>query len=204
MRAGRGASRHRGFEHVGGNIDEHRPGPPGAGQGERFSDRCRDIARIANQDVVFGDRLGDRADVGFLEAVGPHEARADLPRDRHDRHAVHERVEQTGDEIGCSRTARRGAQPDAARRPRVPAGRENGRGFVPDEVVADIRIAEHCVVERHDRAAWISENCFGAFAFTRLECRPCPVHVSVLPAYKKPLAIWSAKGSHRFTLAAST
>ena len=62
--------------------------------------RRLDVIGGAHDDVVFRDRLRYRGDVGFLEAVGAHQMRFDLTRDRDQRHAVHHGVEQSGHEVG--------------------------------------------------------------------------------------------------------
>src|SRR5690606_27629013 len=54
-----------------GNVDEHRSGPAGGGDGERFVDDAGQVPGVLDQVVVLGDGPGDADDVRLLEGVGP-------------------------------------------------------------------------------------------------------------------------------------
>ena len=56
--------------HALGNVDEHRPRSPGAGDVECLLEGMREILDVRHQEVVLGDRQGDAGYIGLLESVG--------------------------------------------------------------------------------------------------------------------------------------
>ena len=118
------AGRDRRPRDVGRHVDEHGPGPSAARDRERLVDRRRNIARALAGDRVLDDRRRHADHVGLLERVGPAQVRADLARDRDQRHGVHLRVGERryevrrpgarGDERDADAAAR-AAYPSAAR-----------------------------------------------------------------------------------------
>ena len=165
-RDGRGGDVEVRFEDVVGDVDEHGAGAPRARERERFGERLRNGVHVAHEHVALRDGLRDRADVGFLKAVGAHQLAAHLAGDRDERDAVHHRVEQSGHQVGRAGTGGRAAHADAARRARVAARREGRRRFVPDEDVPHRMLVEG-IVERHDRSARITEDRLDALALER-------------------------------------
>ena len=62
-----------------GDVDEHRPRPPAARDGERLPDRRRDVLDARHQEVVLGDRQRDAGDVGLLERIRAEQLRRTCP-----------------------------------------------------------------------------------------------------------------------------
>jgi hypothetical protein len=147
-----------GLQDVLGQVDQHRPGPAGQGQVERLGDRPRDLRGILDQEVVLRDRERDAADVGFLEGVRADRGRRHLAGDRDDRHRVHVRVGDRGDQVGRPRSRGRHADPDPAGGLRVPLRGVAGALLVPDQHVPDGGGVEQRVVRRQDRAAGDAEH----------------------------------------------
>ena len=102
----------------------------------------------------------------------PITVRAHLAGERDERHVIHHRVDDPGDQIGRARARGRDAHTHTAGRAREAARRKNRRGFVAYEHVRDTMIVE-CIVERHDRAARIAEHRFDSQALECIENDRC-------------------------------
>ncbi len=116
--------------------------------------------------------MRDRGDVDFLERVRAHHGRAHLAGERDERHVVHHRVDDPGDQIGRTGARGRDAHAHTTRRARKAARREDRRGFVAYEHVHDTMIVE-CIVERHDRTAGIAEHGVDSQALECIEYDRC-------------------------------
>ena len=110
-------------------------------------------------------------DVGLLEAVGADQRRGHLAGDRDDRHRVHVRVGDRGDQVGGARTGRRHADPDLAGGLRVTGGRVPGALLVADQDVPDLRGVQQRVVDGQDRAAGDAEDDLAADLLQRADER---------------------------------
>jgi hypothetical protein len=106
---------------------------------------------------VLGDRHRDAADVGLLEGVGADVAGTDLTGDGHDRHRVHVRVGQRGDQVRRARAGGGHADADLAGGLRVPGRGVPGALLVADQDVPDLGVEER-VVGRQDRPAGDAED----------------------------------------------
>ena len=153
-----------GFQQVGGNVDDHRPGTSAARPVESFGNGVGNFVDAANQPAPLGERKRHAEDVGFLEGVGSDQGTADLAGDADQRDRVHFRVRDAGNQIGRAGSAGRHRHSDLAGHPGVAFGRENRALLVPRQDVAHAAALER-VIQRHDGAAGITEhkvNPFGA------------------------------------------
>ena len=80
-----------------GDIDEDWAGAAGGCQVESFGDDLRDLGGVGDNEVVFRDRHGDAADVGFLEGVGAENGAGHLAGDGDERHGIQVGVGDGGD-----------------------------------------------------------------------------------------------------------
>ena len=160
------------FEDVVRNVDEDGSRPGTACDAEGGAQRALEIVDIADADASLRDGAHDGGDVGFLKAVGAHQRRADLTRDRDERDRIHLRVEDARDEVRRARARGREADADASRRARVAARGEGGGRFMPGEDVLEVVRVER-IVERHDRAARIPEDDFDALIGEDVEHELC-------------------------------
>ena len=146
-----------------------------------------DVGGLGDQEAVLGDRHGDAADVGLLEGVGADGGAADLAGDGDDRHRVHVRVGDRGDQVGRAGTGGRHADADLAGHHRVALGRVAGALLVPDEDVAHLLGVVERVVRGQDRPARDAEDGVSADLLERPDqrlgagqlfggcrCRTCP------------------------------
>ena len=138
LRADRRVELHVLFGDVHRDVDDHRPGTPGAGDVEGLPDDAREIGRVLDQVAVLDDRQGDAGDVGLLERVETDEVPAHLAGDGHHRHAVHVGVGDGRDQVGGAGTRGGQAHAHLARGPGVAVGRMTGALLVPDQDVVDV------------------------------------------------------------------
>ena len=80
-----------------GDVDEDWSRSTGGCQVEGFGDDLRDLGGIGDDEVVFRDRHGDAADVGFLEGVGAENRAGHLAGDGDERHGIQVGVGDGGD-----------------------------------------------------------------------------------------------------------
>ncbi len=160
-----------GLQDVLGDVDEHGTGAPGGGDVERLRESAGDVLGVGDQEVVLGDRHGDTADVGFLEGVGADQPAPDLPGDRHDRHRVHLRVGERGDQVRCARPGRCHANPDLAGGLGVPGGGMSGTLFVTHQHMTQPLGIDQRVVHRQDCSARNAEDHLDGQRFERAHHR---------------------------------
>ena len=143
--------------HVLADVDQHRAGPAGAGDVERFLHRLGQLGHVLDQVVVLRDRQRDAGHVGLLEGIRADEGGSDLAGDRDDRDRVHHGVGQPGDQVRRARARRWPCTRRPGPSPRIAVGREGRVLLVPHEDVVH-RIVEQGVIGGHDRAAGIAED----------------------------------------------
>ena len=159
------------------NVHQHRAGSARGCQVERGRDRLWDLGRVRDEEIVFRDRHGDAADVGLLEAVRADHRPADLTGDRDQRHRVHVRVRDRGDQVGGARPRGGHADADLAGRLRVSGGRVPGALLVTDQHVPDPGGVQQRVVHREHRSAGDAEHDLGAGLFQGPHHRRCAGHL---------------------------
>ena len=163
-------------------VDQDRSRPAGLRQIERLLDDPRDIAErllhvfrcapVERGDhvVVLGDRAADFDDRGFLKGVGADHFLSDLAGDGDERHGIHLRVGNGGDEVGGSRPAGGHAQADLVRCARDSLSREAATLFVAREDRPNAFTApQQGLVQRHGRSARIREDGVAAIAHQSLD-----------------------------------
>jgi len=146
------------LQHVLRDVDQDRAGPAGGSQVERLGEDPRQLLGVLHQEVVLGDRQRDALDVRLLEGVRADRGPRHLAGDRDDRHRVHVRVGDRGDQVGRARTGGRHADADLAGHHRVPLGRVPRALLVADEDVAYVLGVVERVVGGEDRSTRDTED----------------------------------------------
>ena len=127
------------------DVDQHRARATAARQEERLVDRPWDFQGILDHEGVLDDRHRDADRVGLLEAVGAEQLGAHLTRDEHDRHGVHHRVADRGDQVGRARAAGGKRHTHLACGLRVALSRMPTAGLVAHQDVAQTTVDERIV-----------------------------------------------------------
>ncbi len=139
-------------------IDYHRTRAAAARDVERVVHRARQVLAALHQVIVLGRRPGDAGGVGFLECIVADQMCRHLAGQAHQRHGIHQRIEQPGDRIGCTGTAGDQHATDAAGAARITLGRVHRRLLVTHQDVPDRRLLKQRVVDRQHGAARIAEH----------------------------------------------
>ena len=139
--------------HVFRHIDPDRAGAAGLGDAERVANHLRQLADIAHQMVVLGDRDGNAVGIHFLEGVCADHRGRHLPGDAYQRNGVELGIGDGGDQVGGARPA----GGDAHRRFAVGARhalRHKARAlFVARQHVVNAGALAQRVIQRQRRAA---------------------------------------------------
>ena len=157
-----------GLQHVGRDIDHHRPRTSAARPVETFGDYVGDFVEGADQAAPLRQRKGDAEDVGFLECVGADEGAAHLAGDADQGNGIHLGIGDAGDQVGRAGATGRHRHPDFSGDSGVAFGREYRALLVARQDVAHATAIER-VIERHDRPAGITENEVDAFGAQALQ-----------------------------------
>ena len=144
--------------HVLGNVDQHRPRAAALGDVEGLVQGAGQVGHVAHQDVVLGGRSGDADGVALLEGVGADQVGGHLAGEDHERHRVHQRIDDAGHRIGGPGAGSDEHHARLARGPRIALGRMHRALLVAHEHVAQPRLMVQRVVDRQDRAAGIAEQ----------------------------------------------
>ena len=123
--------------HVLGHVDEHRPGPTGAGQVQRLGDRGGQFAGLVHGEHRLDRRPGHGADVHLLKGAGAEQRPRHLAGDADHGHRVHGRVGQGGEHVGGPGAGGGEADRRPAGGPGHALGDEAGALLVAGEYVAD-------------------------------------------------------------------
>ena len=83
-----------------GDVYQHRAGPAAGGNHKGFGQNAGQLADVADDEAVLGDRDGDADDVHFLEAVLAQQRRGDIAGDCHQRYRVQVGGGDAGDQVG--------------------------------------------------------------------------------------------------------
>ena len=100
--------------------------------------------------------------VAFLEGVGADEMGWHLAGDANERDRIHQCIGQTGYRIGGARTGGHQKHAGFAAGPGEALGGMRRPLFVAHQHMVDEILVIQGVVDRQDRAAWITENCFNS------------------------------------------
>ena len=148
------------------DVDDHGPGPAGAGDLEGRAYRGLELHRIGNQEDMLGNRAHDRGNRRLLEGIGANRGGGHLTRNHDNRYRISHAIAH-----GCNSVRRTGpgsheAQPHPARGPGIARGHEPGPLLVGRDDERNLRTAragaflvieEHRVVGREDRPAAVAE-----------------------------------------------
>jgi hypothetical protein len=146
-----------------GQIDQHRPGTPRAGQVERLPRDARDVVGVLHQVGMLHHRIGDAGDVGLLKGVLAQHRGDGLAGEHDHRHRVHQRGQHAGHRVGRAGTGGHQHHARLAGRARVAVGHVRGPLLVANEDQLDLRIDEG-VEDRHRGAARQTEDVLDPFA----------------------------------------
>ena len=153
-----------------GQIHQHRPRAPRAGEIERLARDARDVVGVLHQVGVLHHRVGDAGDVGLLEGVLAEHRRDGLAGEDDHRHRVHQRRQQAGHRVGGAGTGGHQHHARLAGRARVAVGHVRGPLLVADEDQLDLRVDER-VEDRHRGAARQAEDVLDPFALEAADQR---------------------------------
>jgi hypothetical protein len=123
--------------HVLGHVDEHRPGPTGAGQVQRLGHGGGQFAGLAHGEHRLDRGPGHGADVHLLKGSGAEQRPRHLAGDADHGHRVHGRVGEGGEHVGGSWSGGGEADRRPAGGPGHALGDEAGALLVAGEHVAD-------------------------------------------------------------------
>ena len=129
---------------------------------ERFLEDAREILGALDQVGVLGEGLAGAGDVGLLKDVAAEQLRIDLPRNGHERDAVHVGCGDAGNEIRRAGAGGGDAHAGLSGGTGVAAGGMSRILLLADENMADLRLIEE-IIERADCRARISEGKLYAF-----------------------------------------
>ena len=118
------------LEDIAGDIDEHWPRPPCAGDVERLANDSRQVRRVQSEVVVLCDGQGDAGDICFLEAVAADESSHHLAGEGHDGYGVQPGVGDPGHQVGGPGPGGRAAYAYLARGPGIAVGGVGGHLLV--------------------------------------------------------------------------
>ena len=158
------------------DVDHHRSRAAVRRDIECFVDHARKIGDVLHEIIVFRAGARDADRVALLECVVADEVCRHLTGDHDDRDRIHQRVGETGNRVGRTRTRRHEHRADLARRARVTFCRVHGTLLVPHEDVAELLLLEQRVVDRQHRAARVAENVLDALIDERLDHHLRPGH----------------------------
>jgi hypothetical protein len=162
-----------------GQVDDHRPGATAAGDVESLVDGPRQVVGALDQVIVLGARAGDPGGVALLEGVVADQVGGHLTAEADDRHAVHQRVGQSGHRIGGARTRGHDDHPDLAGGAGIAFGAVHRAPFLADENMADPVLLKQLVVYRQDGAPGITEYIRDALIHERPKDNLCTGHLVV-------------------------
>ena len=155
------------LQHVLREVEQHRAGPPAAGDLEGLGDCVRDLIGVHDHGGELGDRQRDADDIGLLEGVLAEQRPRDIAGDGDHRHRVHHGRGQAGDEVDGTGAAGGDRHAHAAGCAAVAVGRVRAALLMADEDVAQRELAQH-VVDGQDRPAGVAEDGGDALADQRL------------------------------------
>ena len=86
------------------NIYDNRARLAVCGNVKRLSDSLGYLISMLNEETMLSDGAADTAHIGFLKSIGSNLGERNLPRNAHERNAVHVRSGKTRNRIGRPRT----------------------------------------------------------------------------------------------------
>ncbi len=135
------------------DIHQHRAGPACRGDVKGLADVGRDILRLFDEAVPFGDGSGDAGDISLLKGVVADEMAGHLTGEHHNGNGIHIGVGDAGDGIGG--TGSGGDQHHArfSSRLGIPFGHVGGALFVSyEDVTKKLHIIEPVIQIEHGSA----------------------------------------------------
>ena len=146
-------------------VDDHRARAAGGGDVESFFDDARDLVDVPDEVAVFDDRQGHAEEIGFLERAASDHVLRHLTGDGDDRHGIHERVGQAGDQVGRAGSGSGHTEADFAGGTGVALGGKHPALLMARKDGADLFRTRKGLVDGHARPAGIGENGVGPLEF---------------------------------------
>ena len=146
------------LEGVLGDVDVHRPRPPGPRDVERLGDDPGQLVGVPDEVVVLRHRQRDAVDVDLLERVLADQGRRHVAGDRDHRHRIEHGRPDARDEVRGTGPGRAHTDPDRARHPGVAVGGVGPALLVAHEDVAQLRVVPQHVVQGQDHATGVAEE----------------------------------------------
>ena len=124
-----------------------------------FFDDIGDVVDVFDQIVVLGDRHGDARNVCLLKGILAQDGATHLTTNCQQRRTVHPRIGNGCHQIRRAGTAGADTDTNSACRTRIPFGCMACTLLVTTQDVPQIRaVLPHCMIERHDCAAWDAKH----------------------------------------------
>ena len=147
------------------NVDVHRAGAAGAGDGEGLPHHVGQLVSVLDQEVALGDGHGDAGDVHLLEGVLADQVLAHIAGDEHHGGGVQIGGGDAGDQVGGAGAGGGEADPHLSRRPGVAVGGVGGTLFMSGQDVPDllaIAVELELVIDVQNGAAGVAEDSVNA------------------------------------------
>ncbi len=152
-----------GNSHVLGDIDQHRAGPAGRGDVERFFDGFGQLGDVFDQKIMLDAGSGDADRIHFLKGIIADQRGGHLAGDDHHRNGVHIGRGDTGDRIGDARAGSDQHRAGFAGGAGIAVGGVGGGLFVAHQHMFDIILDVDGIIDMQHRAAGIAKQVFDAF-----------------------------------------
>ena len=154
-----------GLDHVLGQVDQHRTGPPGPGDMEGLVDGLGQLVDVLHQVVVLGAGPGDADDVHFLEGVVADQGGGHLAGDDHDGDGVQVGRSDAGHRVGGPGAGGHQGHAHLAGGPGIAVRRMDRGLLVAHQDMLDLRRPGELVIDVQDHAPGVAEDVFHLFPF---------------------------------------
>ena len=172
------------FRHLRGrvfhDVDEHRPRPAAAGDGECFAHDVRELCSVAHHVIALGDGHGDARDVNFLEGVLAHEVFRHVAGDEHHGGRIHVGRGDARGKVGAPRAGGGKAHAHFAGGTGIAVRRVGSALLVRGQDVPDLAaVAVKLIINIQNGAAGVAENGIDALFEQAFHQNFCACHLHV-------------------------
>ena len=162
--------------HIPGQVDQNRPGPPGAGDVEGLPEDLGDLLGAPEQIIMLGYGQSDAGYVCFLEGILSYEPGVHLPGDGHHGNRVHVGIGYSRYQVGCPRSGGGDAYADLARGPGVSVRHMSRALLMAHQDMSDVGLV-YGIIKRQQNPAGKAEYHINAFSLQALQHRLSPGHL---------------------------
>ena len=175
-----------GIEHVGDNVDEHRPRPSGPGNVKGLLQHLGQVLHLPDQIVVLGDGGGDPGGVRFLEGILADQGSGHLSADDHQGDGIH-----VGGGNACHHVADPGAAggnayPHLSRGPGIAVCRMDGPLFVAGKDMGKMGFVNG-IIQAQYGSARVAEDHRDLFCLETCKDGFCAGHFHKRSSFKYPV-----------------